>query len=70
MGRMARDFYEASPYLALPIAALAIFLLAFLMVSLLTLSMRKGDAEDRARLALSDGQILSNGERREERTDA
>lgn len=60
MGAMARDFYEASPYLALPIAALAIFFLAFLMVSMLTLSMRKGDVEDRARLALSDGEPLSN----------
>lgn len=68
MGAMARDFYEASPYLALPIAALAIFFLAFLMVSILTLSMGKGDVDDRAQLALSDGQPLSN-DQREERTD-
>lgn len=68
MGAMARDFYEASPYLALPIAALAIFFLAFLMVSMLTLSMGKGDVDDRAQLALSDGQPLSN-DQREERKD-
>lgn len=68
MGAMARDFYEASPYLALPVAALAIFFLAFLMVSVLTLSMRKDDLEDRAQLALSDGQTLSN-DQSEERTD-
>ena len=67
MGAMARDFYEASPYLVLPIAALALFFLAFVMVSVLTLAMRKGDVDARAQLALSDGRPLSNDETNEER---
>lgn len=68
MGAMARDFYEASPYLALPIVALTIFILAFLMVSTLTLSMRKGDADERANLALSDGELQSETIQSEERS--
>ncbi len=57
MGAMARDFYEASPYLALPIIALVLFGFAFLAITVRTFATSRKTAEEQARLALQDGRV-------------
>ena len=56
MGAMARDFYEASPYLLLPIVALALFGCAFLAITIRTFMIKRSVVDERALLALDDGE--------------
>ena len=53
-GTMARDFYEASPFLMLPLVALGLFVFAFVVVCLRAMAIGRGGADQRARLALDD----------------
>ena len=52
MGAMARDFYEASPFLLLPIVALMLFIVAFLAVAIRTMALGKDASDERARMVL------------------
>lgn len=53
-GMMARDFYEASPFLLLPLVALGLFVLAFGAVCIRAILLGHQGADEQAQLALDD----------------
>ncbi len=53
-GMMARDFYEASPFLLLPLVALGLFVFAFVAVCIRAILLGRQGADEQARLALDD----------------
>ncbi|MEM6957243.1 MAG: hypothetical protein AAF411_07320 [Myxococcota bacterium] len=62
MGAMARDFYAASPHLALPIVALALFGLAFVAIAIRAVALGKDRSSEYASLALGDDAAEENKE--------
>ena len=54
-GSMAREFFGASPLLALPILALLIFAVVFVLLAVRTLRLRQSEVDQRARIALDEG---------------
>ena len=52
MGRMAREFFAASPVLALPVFALVVFTVVFVAISIRAMRMKQQDAEACASLPL------------------
>ena len=58
IGWLVKDFFGASPMLALPKIALIIFLVVFVVVTIRTLLLKKSDVEAQAHLALEDGRLV------------
>jgi hypothetical protein len=57
IGWLVKDFFGASPMLALPKIALIIFLVVFVAVTIRTLLMKKSEVSAQAHLALEDGNL-------------
>jgi L-asparagine transporter-like permease len=58
IGWLVKDFFGASPMLALPKIALIIFLIVFVAVTIRTLLMKKNEVSAQAHLALEDGNLV------------
>lgn len=58
MSAMARDFYEASPFLLLPLVALALFGGAFIAICWRTIRLGSEGADAQSRIALNDGESV------------
>lgn len=58
IGWLVKDFFGASPMLALPKIALIIFLVVFVAVTIRTLLMKKSEVSAQAHLALEDGNLV------------
>lgn len=58
IGWLVKDFFGASPMLALPKIALIIFLVVFVAVTIRTLLMKKSEVSSQAQLALEDGNLV------------
>jgi len=59
IGWLVKDFFGASPMLALPKIALIIFLVVFVVVTIRTLLMKKSEVSAQAHLALEDGNLVA-----------
>ena len=59
IGWLVKDFFGASPMLALPKIALILFLVVFVAVTIRTLLMKKTEVSVQAHLALEDGNLVA-----------
>lgn len=59
IGWLVKDFFGASPMLALPKIALIIFVVVFVAVTIRTLLMKKSEVSAQAHLALEDGNLVA-----------
>ena len=60
-GFMAREFFGASPLLALPIIALIVFAVVFVAIALRAVRMDRGEVDERAHLALEGDSEANHG---------